>query len=154
MRSQACRTTGSWWTSCLSWTSATTSWTSCLAASLKQLDLSGNKISLLPNYFCNLRELITVNMTRNQLKALPPSIGKLTKLKHFRAADNNIQVLPGSFSRLRLDNLELSANNFDPACAPRTLRDRLEPVSSLLELAAVQVVTRNIAVTEEDVGPL
>ena len=55
--------------------------------------------------------------------------------------------------RLRLDNLELSANNFDPACAPRTLRDRLEPVSSLLELAAVQVVTRNITVTEEDVGP-
>ena len=54
---------------------------------------------------------------------------------------------------LRLDNLELSANNFDPACAPRTLRDRLEPVSSLLELAAVQVVSRNIRVTEEDVDP-
>ena len=33
------------------------------------------------------------------------------------------------------------------------LRDRLEPVSSLLELAAVQVVSRNIRVTEEDVDP-
>ena len=53
-----------------------------------------------------------------------------------------------SLSR-RLDSLELSNNKFDPTTEPRVLRDRLAPVSSLLELAAVDVVRRRIRVTEE-----
>ena len=51
----------------------------------------------------------------------------------------------------RLETLELSGNNFDPATEPRTLRDRLEPVSSLLELAAVHLVTHNVQVGADDV---
>ena len=53
----------------------------------------------------------------------------------------------------RLDTLEMSANDFNPATEPRTLRNRLESVSSLLELAAVNIVSRNIRVSPEDVHP-
>ena len=49
--------------------------------------------------------------------------------------------------------MELSNNTFDSATEPRTLRDRLTPVSTLMELAAVDLVRRQIRVTEEDVHP-
>jgi len=125
-----------------------------LSSSLRQLNLSGNKIILLPNYFCNLKQLISLNVSKNQLKCLPPSMGKFINLKHFNASDNHIQVLPGSFARIRLEKLELSANNFDPATEPRTLRDRLVPVPTLLEMAAVNLVSRNIRINPEDVHPV
>ena len=49
--------------------------------------------------------------------------------------------------------MELSANTFCPASSARTLRDRLSPVSSLTELAAVSVVQQGLKVGPEDVTP-
>jgi len=127
--------------------------TGTLAKSLKLLNLSDNKIILLPNYFCNLRQLVTLNLNNNQLKLLPPSVGRLTNLKHFQASGNNLKVLPGSFSRLRLDTLELTSNDFDHRMEPRVLRDRLENVSTLLELVARYITKKGITVGPEDVTP-
>jgi len=124
-----------------------------LAKSLKLLNLSENKIVLLPNYVCNLTQLVTLNLNNNQLKLLPPSMGKFTNLKHLQASENNLKILPGSFSRLRLETLELSANDFDPQTEPRTLRDRLEDVGTLLEIVARFVVKKGIRVGPEDVTP-
>jgi len=124
-----------------------------LAKSLKLLNLSENKIVLLPNYICNLTQLVTLNLNNNQLKLLPPSMGKFTNLKHLQASDNNLKILPGSFSRLRLETLELSANDFDPQTEPRTLRNRLEDVGTLLEIVARFVVKKGISVGPEDVTP-
>ena len=72
-----------------------------LANSLKSLNLNGNKITFLPNFFCNLLQLISLDVSKNDIKCLPPSLGKLTSLKHFKANDNKLTNLPGSFSRLR-----------------------------------------------------
>ena len=51
----------------------------------------------------------------------------------------------------RLESLELSANKFWPATEARTVRDRLSPVSSLMELSAVSVVQQGLQVGPEDV---
>ena len=96
---------------------------------------------------------MTLNLNNNQLKLLPPSIGRLTCLKHFQASGNNLKVLPGSFSRLRLDTLELTSNDFDTQTEPRVLRDRLENVGTLLELVARYVVKKGLSVGPEDVTP-
>jgi len=124
-----------------------------LAKSLRLIDLSENKIVLLPNYFCNLRQLITLNLNKNLLKLLPPSMGKFSNLKHLMASENNLKILPGSFSRLRLETLEISANDFDPQTEPRTLRNRLEDVGTLLEIVAKYLVKKGISVGPEDVTP-
>jgi len=126
-----------------------------LTKSLRLLNLSDNKIQLLPNYFCSLKSLLTLNVSRNQLKALPPSINKLSNMKHFDSSGNNLRVLPGSFSSLRLDSLELSSNDFEEyeGSEARILRNRLENVSSLLELAARDLVRRGVTVDPEEVFP-
>ena len=53
----------------------------------------------------------------------------------------------------RLDSLEVSANSFFPTTEARTLRDRLSPVSSLMELCAAAVVKQRLKVGPEDVTP-
>ena len=87
--------------------------TGLMTKNLVLLNLSKNKIKLLPNYLCQLRQLVTLTLDSNLLPLLPPSIGNLTKLKHLSACDNQIKLLPGSFLRLRLDTLELSNNPFE-----------------------------------------
>ena len=80
-------------------------------------------------------------------------MGKFTNLKHLQASENNLKILPGSFSRLRLETLELSANDFDPQTESRTLRNRLEDVGTLLEIVARYVVKKGMNVGPEDVTP-
>jgi len=124
-----------------------------LSKSLKLINLSENKIVMLPNFFCNLRQLVTLNLNKNQLKLLPPSMSKFCNLKHFMASGNNLKILPGSFSRLRLDTLEISGNDFDPSTEPKVLRDRLENVGTFLEIVAKDIVKRGVSVGPEDVTP-
>ncbi|XP_023348251.1 leucine-rich repeat protein 1 [Eurytemora carolleeae] len=126
--------------------------TGLMAKSLKLLNLNGNKIKLLPNYFCQLRTLVTLSLNKNELTLLPPSLGKLRLLKHLSVCDNHLKILPGSFSSLRLDSLELSNNPMDEA-STRVLSNKLEPVSSLLEISASTVVKLRINYDPEDLFP-
>jgi len=121
-----------------------------MAKSLKLLNLSDNKIVFLYPIFCNLKQLVTLNLSNNQLKLLPPSMDKFSNLKHFIASGNNLKILPGSFSRLRLETLELSANDFDPP-ESRILRNKLEDVGTLLEIVARYIVKKGVSVGPEDV---
>jgi Leucine-rich repeat (LRR) protein len=49
--------------------------------SLKQLDLSHNKIKLLPIALCKLTNLTALNVMGNELKELPETIGNLSSLR-------------------------------------------------------------------------
>ena len=97
--------------------------TGVLAKSLRQLILSSNLIELLPNFTCSLAALLHLNLSKNKLRALPPALARLSQLQHLDASQNSLTVVPGGLARLRLDNLELSGNNFS-AQEPRVLRDR------------------------------
>jgi len=124
-----------------------------LSKTLRLLNLSSNKLILLPNYFCSLNGLYTLVLSSNKMKALPPSIAKMTQLKHFDIGDNEIEALPGGFARLRLDSLEMTGNFFPTSVESRILRDRLQKVPSLLEIAARLIVCRGIKTTPEDLTP-
>jgi len=123
-----------------------------MTKTLKLLNLSGNQMKLLPNHICQLSQLVTLNVDSNQLSLLPPSIGKLSNLKHFTASKNLIKILPGGFSALRLDTLELSSNPFDEPVS-RVISNKLQPVSTLLEIAAKAIVRQKIRVDPEDIFP-
>jgi len=123
-----------------------------MTQTLKLLNVSGNQIKLLPIQICQLSRLVTLNLDLNQLPVLPPSIGKLSQLKHFSASGNLIKILPGSFASLRLDSLELSGN---PIAEPETkvISNKLEAVSSLLEIIARNIVKNKIKVSPDDIFP-
>ncbi|TGZ63877.1 hypothetical protein CRM22_006678 [Opisthorchis felineus] len=76
---------------------------------LVQLDLSYNRITKLPEDFCELANLEDLDLTSNWLKELPVSIGKLTRLVKLNLEFNHITYLPksiGEMENLRVLNLD------------------------------------------------
>lgn len=71
---------------------------------LKVLKLYGNKLTELPEWICELESLEKLYIGKNQLKALPQSIGNLKNLKLLSAQYNDIDTLPNSI--VELENLE------------------------------------------------
>jgi len=119
---------------------------------LQCLNLSFNKIKLLPNVLCRLTELVSLNLNNNELTQLPPSLGNLSKLKHLTASNNYIKFLPGSVVALRLESLELSNNPLEDA-ESRIMSNKLESVSTLMEMSGRAVVKMKVQYTDEDVLP-
>lgn len=85
---------------------------STLQRTLQILDLSQNQLQALPAQFCQLRELVNLKLDDNELISLPFHIGRLSKLRFLSAAHNQLAVLPGDFRRLSLENLDLFGNPF------------------------------------------
>lgn len=84
-----------------------------VARNLKQLNLSHNNLIFLPDSIIKLNNLITFNLDHNQLTLLPSGIGNLASLKIFTVSYNSLQYLPGSVKKLKLENVDLSHNNFN-----------------------------------------
>jgi len=123
-----------------------------MTKTLQCLNLSFNKIKLVPNVLCRLSELVSLNLNNNELTQLPPSLGKLSKLKYLAASNNFITFLPGSVVALRLESLELSNNDLDNADS-RIICNKLEAVSSLMEISGRTVVKLKVPYTDEDILP-
>ncbi|CAK4126271.1 unnamed protein product [Aphanomyces euteiches] len=78
---------------------------------LKELVLSSNKLSALPESLGQLSVLEVLRIEDNQLTRLPESIGALQKLQIMTAQSNQLEILPDSFSNLRfITTLDLSKN--------------------------------------------
>lgn len=68
---------------------------------LEKLDLSENKISIIDDdAFNGLENLVELDLSFNELKYLPTSIGKLKKLKRLNLSGNKISSLPKEFENL------------------------------------------------------
>lgn len=81
---------------------------------LGHLDLSANKIALLPDNFGDLRSLEILYLSGNLLKDLPISIGNLSKLRMLGISNNTLVDIPDSIGDLNyLTHLDLSSNKFD-----------------------------------------
>jgi len=85
-----------------------------LAASLEDLDLSGNMLKDLPPSLCNLQALTRLILARNELRILPAEIGGLVKLQRLDAAENLLTSVPASvFECASLSELWLKGNPVD-----------------------------------------
>ncbi|KAK4885223.1 hypothetical protein RN001_001494 [Aquatica leii] len=109
-----------------------------LCKTLKILDISNNTLNFLPYSLIKLQSLISLHIDHNLIQSLPSGIGSLKHLKFFTASNNLISVLPGSIKKLRLQNLDLSNNNFqnNQHSNPAAIFPKPLPVRTLKEYAA------------------
>ncbi|XP_035023688.1 leucine-rich repeat-containing protein 57 isoform X1 [Hippoglossus stenolepis] len=83
-----------------------------LTSNLRTVDLSGNKIELLPVSIGNFLQLKTLTLNCNRLTTVPSEIGKLKKLETLSLNGNRIQQLPPTMGQLRaLRSLSLAGNH-------------------------------------------
>eukprot|EP00644_Phytophthora_capsici_P012617 jgi/Phyca11/567013/estExt2_Genewise1.C_PHYCAscaffold_230220 len=81
---------------------------------LKELVISGNKLSRLPNSITLLENLEALHIDENQLEYLPERIGNLRKLHVLNAHSNQLASLPPSFGSLEnMQNLDLKKNRLE-----------------------------------------
>ena len=106
-----------------------------LRRSLKVLDLSDNKIEILPLQICELQNLISLKINNNQMEYLPPTLGRLCKLNFMSVSNNKVKYLPASFMRLRLENIDLFGNPFDTTADCQVSGTNVD-VPSLMECSA------------------
>lgn len=75
------------------------------------LDLSCNKLTVLPDNFCTLTRFVKLDLSKNALSSLPENFGELTNLRHLDLLGNKLQKLPISFANLEsLKWLDLKNN--------------------------------------------
>ena len=67
---------------------------------LHTLTLNQNRLTRLPDSFCNLRDLRILNLSRNALTTLPACLGELKHLNRLDISLNDIRVLPGGILNL------------------------------------------------------
>jgi leucine-rich repeat protein SHOC2 len=65
-----------------------------------KLDLSGQKLTELPDSIGDLDSLVELDLSNNQLTCLPDSIGNLTKLTRLNLESNRLTRLPESIGNL------------------------------------------------------
>lgn len=78
---------------------------------LTHLDLSFNRLSILPSCILHLPSLHVLLLSHNSLVTLPEDFGRLSKLTFFSAMKNQLKGLPQSIGELSmLQDLDLSEN--------------------------------------------
>ncbi|XP_066532073.1 leucine-rich repeat-containing protein 57 isoform X2 [Hoplias malabaricus] len=84
-----------------------------LTANLRTVDLSNNKIEVLPAFIGSFQQLKSLTICSNKLTSLPAEIGKLKKLETLVLNGNHLQQLPVTVGQLRtLRTLGLAGNQF------------------------------------------
>ncbi|XP_010893129.2 leucine-rich repeat-containing protein 57 [Esox lucius] len=84
-----------------------------LTGNLRTVDLSNNKIEVLPAAIGNFLQMKSLTLNCNKLTSLPDEIGKLKKLETLLLNGNLLTRLPSTVGQLKaLRTLSLSGNNF------------------------------------------
>ncbi|XP_056152164.1 leucine-rich repeat-containing protein 57 [Lampris incognitus] len=78
---------------------------------LKSLTLNSNKLTSIPSEICKLKKLETLSLNGNQIQQLPSTLGQLKALRTLSLSGNRLRDFPGGLGTLRqLDLLDLSKN--------------------------------------------
>lgn len=84
-----------------------------LSENLRNLDLSKNKISQIPEDLSLLKLLKQLNLSSNNIQIIPASLSNLKKLELLNISFNSISTLPDSFLNLsNLKQIYLNNNKF------------------------------------------
>lgn len=67
---------------------------------LRNLDLSKNRLTSLPDDICKLKLLKQLNLDTNKIDTIPNCLGNMKKLELFNISNNLITFLPESFGKL------------------------------------------------------
>ena len=112
-----------------------------LCHSLRSLNVSSNKLTYLPKDFCNLKTLQTLDISFNQIKALPQYIGVYLKaLRTIRASSNCIKFLTSLFLLPRLDVIDFFNN---PFISTETI-DRLNSNRETFQISSLQQLSARV----------
>ena len=113
---------------------------------LTDLDLSDSNLTELPESIGKLTNLTWLNLSCNNLIKLPESIGKLTNLTWLDLIGNNLTKLPESIGKLtNLTWLNLSGNN---------LTKLPESIGKLTNLTGLDLIGNNLIKLPESIGKL
>ncbi|CAH2329789.1 leucine-rich repeat-containing 57 [Pelobates cultripes] len=78
---------------------------------LKSLSLNHNRLTRLPEELCKLKKLETLHLSGNQISQLPADFGQLSALKTLNLSGNQLRAIPSQLCTLRhLDVVDLSKN--------------------------------------------
>uniref|UniRef100_A0A8C5R5C6 Leucine-rich repeat-containing protein 57 n=1 Tax=Leptobrachium leishanense TaxID=445787 RepID=A0A8C5R5C6_9ANUR len=78
---------------------------------LKSLSLNHNRLTRLPEEICKLKKLETLNVCGNHIANLPADFGQLSALKTLTLSGNQLRAIPKQLCTLRhLDVVDLSKN--------------------------------------------
>ncbi|XP_073204736.1 leucine-rich repeat-containing protein 57 isoform X3 [Lepidochelys kempii] len=117
-----------------------------LASNLRTIDLSNNKIEILPPLMGKFSVLKSLALNNNKLAALPEELCKLKKLETLHVNGNHLTQLPATFGQLlALKTLSLSGNKL------RTVPTQL---CSLHHLDVVDLSRNQIQSVPDTVGDL
>ena len=82
-----------------------------LPGSLRDLDLSGNRIQTVHPAMAELRKLTYLNLENNMLVGLPEEMGEMENLSVLDLSNNQLATLPDTFGGLRgLTRIEVNNN--------------------------------------------
>jgi Leucine-rich repeat (LRR) protein len=82
-----------------------------LNATLRTLNLSDNKLSVLPACIGQFRQLKMLNISNNRISSLPVEMGSMSKLETLHAANNQLTSLPATVTQLSaLKEVSLAGN--------------------------------------------
>ncbi|PZC86982.1 leucine-rich repeat-containing protein 57 [Helicoverpa armigera] len=71
-----------------------------LSEILRNLDLSKNRLTSLPDDISKFKLLKQLNLDTNRIETIPESLGSMKKLELFNVSNNLITFLPDSFAKL------------------------------------------------------
>ncbi|CAH8383456.1 unnamed protein product [Eruca vesicaria subsp. sativa] len=98
---------------------------------LERIDLSRQELNLLPEAFCKIVGLVSMNLSCNNLTFIPDAISKLKNLEELDVSSNSLESLPDSIGMLlNLKILNVASNNLS------ALPDSIAHCRSLVELDA------------------
>ena len=113
---------------------------------LRQLNLAGNRIAALPGV-AGWHELLTLNVSENQLSSLPNGFTSLSKIKQVNFTANNLRDLDAKVSLMEtLENLAIARN---PLRVTRYLSMPTEDLKSTLKHNLESVVEESQVPDEE-----
>ncbi|XP_071963057.1 leucine-rich repeat-containing protein 57-like [Antedon mediterranea] len=84
---------------------------------LKSLTINHNRLGTIPNEIEDLKKLETLSLTNNNITCFPSSLARLTSLRKLLLSGNKLKAFPTQVCQLKnLDFLDLSQNMI--ACVP------------------------------------